>query len=120
MNLLRRASHARPSMFRRFGIAAALLFLSACSILPATENLEIYPLPAAGSAPGLSGHPSGDPLPWTLRLATPNSSHMTDSPRILALRQGGQLRVLRVLDLGQRRGPAPEARLLYEELISEA
>lgn len=39
---------------------------------------------------------------------------------VLTLRQGGQLRVLRILDLGQRRGPAPEARLLYEELISEA
>ncbi|HMR31805.1 MAG TPA: RNA-binding S4 domain-containing protein [Geminicoccaceae bacterium] len=38
---------------------------------------------------------------------------------VLTLRQGGQLRVLRVLDLGQRRGPAPEARLLYEELVSE-
>ena len=39
---------------------------------------------------------------------------------VLTLRHGGQLRVLRILDLGQRRGPAPEARLLYEELISEA
>src|SRR5690606_27971915 len=91
MNPTRHASHARPLMFRRFGMAAALLLLSARSILPATENLEVYPLPADGRAPGLSGHPSGDPLPWTLRLATPNSSHMTDSPRILALRQGGQL-----------------------------
>ncbi len=91
MNPTRRAGHARARMFRCFGMAAALLLLSACSILPATENLEVYPLPT-GPAPGLSGHPSGgDPLPWTLRLATPNSSHMTDSPRILALRQGGQL-----------------------------
>ena len=91
MNRIRRARHTPPPIFRRFGIAAALLFLSACSILPATENLEVYPLPATGSAPGSSGHPPGDPLPWTLRLATPNSSHMTDSLRILALRQGGQL-----------------------------
>lgn len=28
----------------------------------------------------------------------------------------GQVRVLRVLDLGQRRGPAPEAQGLYQEI----
>lgn len=39
---------------------------------------------------------------------------------VLTLRQGESLRVLRVLDLGQRRGPATEARLLYDELLSEA
>lgn len=39
---------------------------------------------------------------------------------VLTLRQGEKLHVLRVLDLGQRRGPATEARLLYEELLSEA
>lgn len=91
MNPIRRARHARPPLFRRFGIAAALLFLPACSILPATENLEIYPLRAAGPAAAPSGQPFGDPLSWTLRLATPNSSHMTDSPRILVLGPGGQL-----------------------------
>lgn len=39
---------------------------------------------------------------------------------VLTLRQGEQLRVVRILDLGLRRGPAPEARLLYEELLSES
>jgi ribosome-associated heat shock protein Hsp15 len=39
---------------------------------------------------------------------------------VLTLRQGEQLRVIRILDLGRRRGPATEARLLYEELLSEA
>lgn len=38
---------------------------------------------------------------------------------VLTLRQGGRLDVVRVLDLGRRRGPATEARLLYEELLSE-
>ncbi len=30
--------------------------------------------------------------------------------------QGGNVRILRILDLGTRRGPAPEARALYEDL----
>jgi cholesterol transport system auxiliary component len=81
------ASYFRLHLLRRFGIATILLFVSSCSILPATENLEIYQLPAAESA----SHSSGDSLPWTLRLATPYSSYITDSPRVLALRQGNQL-----------------------------
>ena len=39
---------------------------------------------------------------------------------VLTLRQGESLRVLRILELGRRRGPATEARLLYQELLSEA
>ncbi|PTQ79639.1 cholesterol transport system auxiliary component [Nitrosospira multiformis] len=81
------ASYFRLHLLRCFGIATILLFVSSCSILPATENLEIYLLPAAESA----SHSSGDSLPWTLRLATPYSSYITDSPRVLALRQGNQL-----------------------------
>ena len=34
----------------------------------------------------------------------------------ITLTEARQLRVLRVQALGERRGPAPEARLLYEEL----
>lgn len=33
----------------------------------------------------------------------------------LSFALGGRVRVLRVLDLGQRRGPATEARLLYDD-----
>jgi ribosome-associated heat shock protein Hsp15 len=39
---------------------------------------------------------------------------------VLTLRQGERLRVLRVVGLGRRRGPAAEARLLYEELLCES
>ena len=35
---------------------------------------------------------------------------------ILALPLGGRVRILKVLSLPERRGPAPEARLCYEEL----
>lgn len=34
----------------------------------------------------------------------------------LSFAQGARIRVVRVLDLGDRRGPAPEARLLYDDL----
>jgi len=87
MNLTLGASYFRLHLLGCFGIAAVLLFVSSCSILPATENLEIYQLPAVESA----SRSSGDSLPWTLRLATPYSSYITDSPRVLALRQGNQL-----------------------------
>ena len=35
---------------------------------------------------------------------------------VVALPLGGEVRILRVLALPERRGPAPEARLCYEEL----
>jgi ribosome-associated heat shock protein Hsp15 len=35
---------------------------------------------------------------------------------VLTFPQGWHIRVIRVLALGERRGPAPEARLLYEDL----
>ena len=35
---------------------------------------------------------------------------------ILTLAQGNQIRVIRVLDLGTRRGPAQEAQNLYEDI----
>jgi ribosome-associated heat shock protein Hsp15 len=38
----------------------------------------------------------------------------------ITLVQGSRVRVVRVLALGDRRGPAPEARLLYEELAAPA
>lgn len=34
----------------------------------------------------------------------------------LSFAQGARVRVIRVLALGERRGPAPEARLLYRDL----
>ncbi|MDP6565895.1 MAG: RNA-binding S4 domain-containing protein [Alphaproteobacteria bacterium] len=35
---------------------------------------------------------------------------------VLTFPQGPHIRVVKVLDLGQRRGPAPEAQTLYEDL----
>ena len=38
----------------------------------------------------------------------------------LSFAQGGEVRAVRVLALGTRRGPAPEARLLYADLDAAA
>jgi ribosome-associated heat shock protein Hsp15 len=39
---------------------------------------------------------------------------------VLTLRIGTDVRLVRVLDCGTRRGPAPEAQTLYESLAPEA
>lgn len=39
---------------------------------------------------------------------------------VLTFAVAGRVRVVRVLVLGERRGPAPEARLLYEEIAEPA
>jgi ribosome-associated heat shock protein Hsp15 len=45
--------------------------------------------------------------------------HLVRPGDVITLRQETVLRVLRVEALGVRRGPAPEARLLYTELVAE-
>lgn len=51
---------------------------------------------------------------------------VTDKPHaivapgmVLAFAQGPRVRVVRILALGERRGPAPEARALYDEIESD-
>ena len=38
---------------------------------------------------------------------------------VLTFAQGGQVRVIRIAALGLRRGPAPEAQALYEDLTPQ-
>ena len=46
-----------------------------------------------------------------------NKAHFTVRPgQVLTFAHGGPVRVIRVLALGMRRGPAPEAQTLYEDL----
>ena len=48
-------------------------------------------------------------------------AHQTVRPGdVLTFPQGNDVRVVRVLALGERRGPAPEARALYEDLSPPA
>lgn len=42
-------------------------------------------------------------------------NHILRAGESVTVRQGAYSRTVRVLALGERRGPAPEARLLYEE-----
>jgi ribosome-associated heat shock protein Hsp15 len=53
-------------------------------------------------------------------LGTPNPvakpSHTVRPGDVLTFPLAGQVRVIRILALGLRRGPAPEARALYEDL----
>jgi ribosome-associated heat shock protein Hsp15 len=48
------------------------------------------------------------------------SSHVVKPSDILTIAMHDDVRVIRVLAEADRRGPAPEARLLYEELKTEA
>ena len=68
-------------------LARMLILLSSCSMLPKTETLEIYQLPAASIAPSIRAVT----LPWTLRISTPNSSQIIDSVRVLVLQHSNQV-----------------------------
>ncbi|MCZ4281456.1 RNA-binding S4 domain-containing protein [Kiloniella laminariae] len=48
--------------------------------------------------------------------AVRKSSHAVRIGEVLTFSQGPHIRVIKILALGQRRGPAPEAQLLYEDL----
>lgn len=52
------------------------------------------------------------------RIKTGKAHHPVRPGDVLTLALGAQVRVLRVLSLGTRRGPAAEARGLYEDLVS--
>ncbi|MBL8542227.1 MAG: RNA-binding S4 domain-containing protein [Hyphomonadaceae bacterium] len=62
-----------------------------------------------------------------VRLIRDGASRRLEKPSVevaagdtLVLRVGGLLRSIRVLALNERRGPAAEARLLYDELDADA
>lgn len=48
------------------------------------------------------------------------ASRMVKAGDVLTFALGEHIRVIKVLDTGTRRGPAPEARLLYEDLAPPA
>jgi cholesterol transport system auxiliary component len=78
-------------ILHRFGLCAALLvFLSSCTLLPAPRTLAIYQLPPSSIAPAAQT----DQLPQrplTLHISKPDSSRMTDTQRVLILRQDNRI-----------------------------
>ncbi len=52
------------------------------------------------------------------RLKIDRSSHAVKPGDVITLTLHGVVRVVRVLDAGERRGPAAEAQALYEEIAS--
>ena len=103
----------RPQYFCRFGPMSAvmgLVFLSSCSILPKAEKLEIYQLPSSS----IPRSAQAGSLPWALRIATPHSSQLTDSMRVLVLRQENQISAYKGIRWGN---PAP---ILLRDQLAEA
>lgn len=47
-------------------------------------------------------------------------AHSVSPGDVLTFAQGRQIRVVRIVELGIRRGPAPEAQALYDDLTPEA
>lgn len=103
----------QPQYFCRFGPISAvmgLVFLSSCSILPKAEKLEIYQLPSS-SIPRSARAGS---LQWALRITTPHSSQLTDSMRVLVLRQDTQISAYKGIRWSN---PAP---ILLRDKLAEA
>jgi len=57
--------------------------LSACSLLPTSEQVQIYRLPTITSA-----HNQAETLDWSLRLMTPHTNQTLDSVRIAVIPEG--------------------------------
>jgi cholesterol transport system auxiliary component len=85
-----RGNAFRPQYFRYFeliGAVMGLVLLSSCSILPKAEALQIYQLPSSS----IHHSSQANSLPWALRIATPHSSQVIDSMRVLVRGQGNRI-----------------------------
>jgi len=69
-------------------------------------------------APASSGGPAREGGNAVLGTTNPvaKASHTVRPGDVLTFALAGQVRVIRILALGLRRGPAPEARALYQDL----
>ncbi|MCE5232013.1 MAG: ABC-type transport auxiliary lipoprotein family protein [Mizugakiibacter sp.] len=86
----------------------ALAALAACSVLPPRESPNVYLLPAAAAAP----QAGAAPLPWQLRVDTPQADRMLDGSRIAVVPEPGRITVYK-----GARWNAPAPRLLRDRLI---
>ncbi|MBQ0744448.1 MAG: membrane integrity-associated transporter subunit PqiC [Pseudomonas sp.] len=76
----------RNTMTRATILAFAALWLSACTILPKSEPLSVYQLPA----PQMQPSAAGQSLP-TLRINTPRTGFALSTPRMLVKPDGNRV-----------------------------
>lgn len=77
----------RPCLLRRASMLAFAGLLTACSVLPEAQTLAVYRLPAASTQAPAGGLRTD----WSLRVDTPQSSGVTDSVRILVMRDANRI-----------------------------
>lgn len=70
---------------KRLSLLLAAGLLSACSILPQSEPLDIYLLPAAALPARTQA------VDWSLRISTPSSGELLDGTRIVVLPEPGRI-----------------------------
>ena len=70
-------------LFRHISSLLLATLVSACSLLPASEQVQIYRLPTVTSA-----HTQAEKLNWSLRLMTPHANQTLDSVRIAVIPEG--------------------------------
>lgn len=82
------------TLLKRSAYLSSLIFLSACSIIPATEAPTIYRLPSCLPASAVATtHTAPETFPHnvSLRIATPDANTYLDSSRIAVIPSAGQL-----------------------------
>lgn len=92
-----------------FSMVCAMALLAACSILPPNESPDIYVLPHAHAALAVNNAP---PLPWQLRVDTPEAIGMLTGNGIVVMPEPGKITVYKD---AQWNDPAPM--LLRERLV---
>ncbi|WP_322979440.1 ABC-type transport auxiliary lipoprotein family protein [Pseudomonas sp. C11] len=70
---------------KRLSLLLAAGLLGACSILPQSEPLDIYLLPAAALPARTQA------VDWSLRISTPSSGELLDGTRIVVLPEPGRI-----------------------------
>lgn len=70
---------------KRLSLLLAACLLGACSILPQSEPLDIYLLPAAALPARTQA------VDWSLRISTPSSGELLDGTRIVVLPEPGRI-----------------------------
>ncbi|RHW22874.1 ABC-type transport auxiliary lipoprotein family protein [Pseudomonas jilinensis] len=77
----------RATTLRPLLAASGLLWLSACTLIPESEPVRVYQLPAST----LGSNPQVQPLSLSLRINTPQAGFAQSGPRMLVNPQGDQL-----------------------------